>query len=374
MRSLLTFCLLTITGATVVAQMQNPREVPYTWQTDTTKRVIELEELQVVLPRRSFPVIDYPAFVGKSEGTEMFYEHEPVISVEIDGRAKAYPLNMLTMHEMTNDTLSGVPILPTYCPLCNASVTYDRRFDGRVLEFEVSGMLRRSDMVMFDRQTETWWQQLMGEGLVGEYAGKSLEVIPSLIISVKEFFERYPEGEILSTETGTTSEERYGTNPYVSYDSIGNNPYGRFFDEGEVSDRLPAMERVIDIEVNGARKIYPWTAISSAGVVQDRVNDVDVVFFHQSGTVSVMDAAKISESRNIGSVTVFSPILDDGTALTFHRKRGRIADRDTGSEWDITGHCIEGELKGQQLDIFPYGSHFAFAMLAFYPDVAIYGE
>ncbi len=360
--------------APLSGQMQNPRDVPYDWKTDTSKHVIDLAELQVVLPKQSFPIIDYPAFVGKSDGMDMFYEHEPVIAAEINGRAKAYPLNMLTMHEMTNDTLAGVPILPTYCPLCNASVTYDRRFDGQVLEFEVSGMLRKSDMVMFDRQTETWWQQLMGDGLVGKYAGESLDVVPSLIISVSEFFERYPDGQILSTQTGTSSMDRYGSNPYVRYDSICKIPYDRFFDASEVDARLPAMERVVDIEVDGQRKIYPWTEIRNAGVIQDELACESVVLFYQSGTVSVMDAARISESRNIGSVTVFSPVLEDGTRLTFHRKRGRIADRDTGSEWDITGRCISGELEGQQLQIFPYGNHFAFAMLEFYPDDEIYGQ
>ena len=375
------FIILSLTAilpALLFAQLQNPRGVPYDWKTDTSKNVIELSEFQVVLPRKSFPIIDFPDFVSETEGRTMFFEHEPVIAVEIDGRAKAYPLNMLTMHEMTNDTLSGVPILPTYCPLCNASVTYDRRFsvDGRgeILEFEVSGMLRRSDMVMFDRQTETWWQQLMGEGLVGKYAGESLDVVPSLVISVDEFFTRYPDGQILSTSTGTSSEERYGKNPYVHYDSIGNNPYGRFFDAADVDDQLPAMERVIDIEMGGERKIYPWTSIANAGVIQDKFDGLDVVFFHQSGTVSVMDAAEISQSRDIGSVTVFSPVLDNGDVLSFHRKRGRIVDKDTGSEWDITGRCISGELEGTELAIIPYGSHFAFAMLAFYPEVEIFGQ
>ena len=177
-----------LTSLTLKAQFKNPRDLPFEWSTDTTKSIVDLSEITIVVPRGTFPNIDHPPFLNMEEGLAAFYEHEPVISVDIDGTAKAYPLNMLTSHEMSNDTLSGVPILPTYCPLCNASITYDRRFKGEILEFEVSGMLRNSDMVMLDRQTQTLWQQFTGEGLVGDHAGELLDIIPSLVLTVKEFF------------------------------------------------------------------------------------------------------------------------------------------------------------------------------------------
>jgi Protein of unknown function (DUF3179) len=358
-----------------LAQLQNPRGVEYVWNTDTTKRNVELSEIIMLLPQKSFPMIDFPAFVGKDEGMTMFFEHEPVISVEVNGKAKAYPLNMLTMHEMSNDTLGGIPILPTYCPLCNASVVFDRRFvhagKDYILEFEVSGMLRKSDMVMFDRQTETWWQQLMGFGIVGDFAGEYLDIIPSLVISVEEFFTRYPNGQILSTKTGTTAEDRYGRNPYVNYDSIGHNPYDRFFDANDVDSRLPAMERVIDIRVGDDFKIYPWSKIAAKGVLQDNFKGTDIVFFHKSGTVSAMDAALIENSRDIGSVSAFSPYVDD-TKLDFKKKPNWFMDKQSRSKWDITGRCFKGKYEGEQLMIEPHGSHFAFAWLAFHPESEIY--
>jgi hypothetical protein len=359
----------------MMSQLQNPRGVEYVWKTDTTNRNVELSEIIMLLPQKSFPVIDFPAFVGKKEGMEMFFEHEPVISVEVNGLAKAYPLNMLTMHEMSNDTLGGVPILPTYCPLCNASVVYDRRFshDGEdyILEFEVSGMLRKSDMVMFDRQTETWWQQLMGFGIVGDFAGEYLKILPSLVISVDEFFTRYPEGRILSTKTGTDAEGRYGKNPYVGYDSIGHNPYDRFFDANDVDSRLPAMERVIDIHVGDNYKIYPWSKIAQMGVLHDNFKGSELVFFHKSGMVSAMDAAEIKDSRDIGSVSVFIPYVDE-VKLDFKKENDWFVDTQSDSRWDITGRCIKGKYKGKQLMIEPHGSHFAFAWLAFHPDSEIY--
>ena len=142
---------------------------------------MDLSEITIVLPKQSFPIIDYPEFLGKKEGSAAFFEHEPVLSIEINGLAKAYPLNLLTFHEMTNDTLAGIPILPTYCPLCNSGIVFDRRIhkndEKKILEFEVSGMLRNSDMIMMDRETESLWQQLMGIGIVGKYVDQELKII-----------------------------------------------------------------------------------------------------------------------------------------------------------------------------------------------------
>jgi len=207
--------ILLLMSQTAFSQFKNPGNLEFNWLTDTTRSSVALSEITLVLPKGSFPRIDFPEFLGKKEGLKAFFAHEPVIGVEIEGNAKAYPLNMLTTHEISNDTLSGIPILATYCPLCNAGVVFDRRLmqDGKVevLEFAVSGMLRKSDMVMMDTQTESLWQQLMGEAIVGDYTGTFLEVIPSLIISVEEFFTKYPGGKVLSNQTNQSHVARsYG--------------------------------------------------------------------------------------------------------------------------------------------------------------------
>lgn len=361
-----------------IAQIQNPRNVVYDWKTDTTNKTIDLSELILVAPKGLFPIIDFPKFVGKEEGLTSFFEYEPVISVSINGKAKAYPLNLLTFHEMSNDTLAGIPILPTYCPLCNSGIVYDRRLIHKgkeiLLEFEVSGFLRNSDMVMFDRQTETWWQQLMGEAIVGEMAGAELKIVPSLIISVKEFFDSYPEGFILSKETGhEKTMERYGTNPYTRYDSITKDPYGRFFNKENVDQRLSAMERIVDIQDEGKFKVYPFSAVSKAAVINDQFGSKHVVLFYHSGTVSNMDENEISQSKDVGSVTVFSPFVN-GKLLTFSKKGKFFVDTQTKSKWDITGKCKKGKYQGEQLMIEPHSNHFAFAWLAFYPETVIYGQ
>jgi len=360
------------------AQIQNPKDLPFDWKTDTSRYNIDLSELTMVLPRRSFPIIDYPKFIGKTAGLKSFFKDEPVICAQINGQTKAYPLNMLTIHEISNDTLGGIPILATYCPLCNSGIIYDRslNYEGEeyLLEFEVSGMLRKSDMVMFDRQTESWWQQLMGSGIAGTLTGAELDIIPSLILSVEDFFESYPDGLILSKASGNEEAQKfYGSNFYVGYDATSAMPYDRFFDAADVDMRLPAMERVVDIESNGKYKIYPFSIISKKEVINDQFDSLNVVLFYQKGMISILDKKDISESRNVGSVSVFNSRVE-GQVLTFRKKGKNYIDEQTGSKWNISGKCLEGTLKGKQLSIQPYSNHFAFAWLAFHPDSEIYGE
>ncbi len=367
--------IISMTISSAKAQLKNLRNIEYNWKTDTSKRIVNLEEITVVVPRNTFPKIDYPKFIGKEKGLKEFFKHEPVISVAINDKAKAYPLNILTMHEISNDSLDGIPILSTYCPLCNLSVVYDRRLKHKgkeyLLDFEVSGMLRNSGMIMADKQTETWWQQLIGLGLVGELADVELNVIPSLIVSVEDFFSRYPNGEILSPETGTASQIRYGTNPYENYDNEHNNPYERYFNHSKLDTRLSPMERLIDIKGSDGYKVYPFSVIAKEGVINDHYDGRNIVIFYKEGTVSVLDKKEIAKSKDIGSATVFSSELES-RILTFEKTKGEFVDKETKSIWDITGLCINGQLKGKELMPEIHSNHFAFAWFSFHPESEIY--
>jgi len=359
------------------SQFHNPKNLPFTWKTDTINRSVNLSEIQIVLPKGSFPTLDTPKFVNKTEGLKMFFAKEPVITVVINGVAKAYSLNILTMHEIANDELEGIPILVTYCPLCNSGIVFNRviNYHGQteILEFEASGMLRNSDMVMLDRKTETLWQQLMGTAIVGTYNKIALDIVPSLIISVEDFFKRYPNGKMLSKNTGfINSEKKYGYNPYKKYDEK-ENPIQHFFNSDKVDKRLPAMERIVDIENNGDYKVYSFTSVAKNGVINDTFKTSNVVLFYKSGSISILDEKDISASKDVGSVTVFSANLE-GVLLTFKKNKNVFIDIETGSKWDITGHCYSGKLKGKQLQIMPHGNHFAFAWLAFNPTSEIYKE
>jgi hypothetical protein len=349
----------------------NPKNLPFTWKTDTLKKIVPVSEISIVLPKGSFPKLNFPKFLQKKEGLQIFYKNEPVLAVVVNGQAKAYPLTMLTSYEISNDTLGGKPILATYCPLCNSGIVYNRILTtagkSQLLEFEVSGMLRNSDMVMLDTKTETLWQQFTGEAIVGQFAGATLEIIPSVVISVADFFNRYPAGLIVSKNSG-----QFVTNHYKNYDNINNTPYKRYFESKKLDDRLPPMERIIDIEFQGNYKIYPFSVLETKQVINDSFYSKKIVVFYKKGTVSILDKEQIKDSKDIGSATVYSRLLD-GKTYTFKKgKQQEFIDQETNSKWDITGFCFEGELKGKQLVIEPHGNHFAFAWLAFHPNSEIY--
>ncbi|NCO62395.1 MAG: DUF3179 domain-containing protein [Flavobacteriales bacterium] len=353
---------------------KNPRNVQTQWETNLDKKSVPLDEFLTLLKPDQIPPINTPSFISLEEAKNTYFEHEPVIAVEINNEAKAYPLSVLMYHEIVNDVVGGTPIIATYCPLCNAAIAFNRNltFEGKTykLDFGVSGMLRKSDMVMWDRQTQSWWQQFTGEALVGDLNGASLEFIPSLLISLSDFIKNYPNGTVLSTNNGLGAVD-YGSNPYVNYDNMDNKT--PFLFKETVDERLPAMERIVDVSFDGTTRIYPLTNIQKETVINDVINNNSLVIFYESKTLSVLDSKNIKESKAVGAVTVFSPIVDN-KKLTFVSKNQEFFDTQTNSEWTIAGKCISGTHKGKQLETIRSGNHFAFAWFAFQPECEIYGQ
>ena len=158
------------------------------WKTDFSKRTVPLDEIvSGGPPKDGIPAIDNPKFVAVGQADRWLEDREPVVLVALGGVAKAYPLRILIQHEIVNDVVGRVPVSITYCPLCNTAISFDRRFDGMLLDFGTTGNLRHSDLIMYDRQTETWWQQATGEGIVGEFAGRKLTFLSSPLVSWKTF-------------------------------------------------------------------------------------------------------------------------------------------------------------------------------------------
>ncbi len=167
---------------------------------------------------------------------------EPVVGRIINGKARAYPLRILTWHEIVNDELGGVPVAVTYCPLCNSAIIFDRRLDGKVLDFGTTGKLRHSEMVMYDRQTENWWQQFLGQGIVGEMTGKRLKTNPAQLESFANYKKRAPGGDVLvPNDPGM---RRYGANPYAGYDTSPTP----FLFQGDLPKGINPMVRVIVVD------------------------------------------------------------------------------------------------------------------------------
>ena len=256
----------------------------------------------------------------------------------------------------------------TFCPLCNSAIVFERVVEGEVVEFGVSGLLRNSDLIMYDRTDESLWQQFTGEGIVGNHAGKQLTFLPSSLVSFADFKAAHPDGIVLSRDTGFS--RTYGNNPYVGYDTIGSNP---FLFSGELDGRLPAVARVVTVSLPDVDVAYPVELLSELGVIHDSQGGQDLVVFHIPGTASALGARVIAEAEDVGATGVFDPNLN-GEKLTFTQDGDLFIDDQTGSRWNIFGQAIEGELAGAELTDVVNGDHFWFSWAAFRPDTILYQE
>ncbi len=338
------------------------------WKTDFTQYSVPYSDIRRGgPPRDGIAPVDQPKFETVAQASSYMEAREPVLSVELGEEARAYPLAILIWHEIVNDELAGTPITVTYCPLCNSAIVFDRRVgDGEpVLDFGTTGYLRHSDMIMWDRQTESWWQQIPGEAIVGEYTGAKLDTLPASLVSWEDFKEAFPDGSVLSRDTGFT--RNYGRPPYAGYDSSGDRP---FMFVGELDDRLPPMERVLGLNIGDSNVAYPFALFESRPVINDRVGGADIAIFYVPDTLSPFLGIFGSENLAVGSAAAFDPVAD-GLKLTFRFDEASILDDQTSSSWNIFGEAVSGPLAGARLSPVAHASHFWFAWRVFYPDTEI---
>lgn len=259
-------------------------------RTDFSKANIDFSEIMSGgPPKDGIPAIDNPQFRAVSAAHDLG-DHEPVIALKINKEAKAYPLRILMWHEIANDTVGSVPVTVTYCPLCNAAVVFDRRVNGQVLDFGVSGKLRHSDMIMYDRQSESWWQQFVGRGIVGMMTGVELKRLPARVIPFSAFKASYPDGKVLVASNPDA--RRYGENPYVKYDSSAS-PFlyrGRYDGPGRPLSYVVAVEK----------DAWLLEDLRKAGGIEHG----DLRLEWHEGMNSALDSGSIKQSRDIGFVSV----------------------------------------------------------------------
>ncbi|MBD3309340.1 DUF3179 domain-containing protein [candidate division KSB3 bacterium] len=359
-------CLVTLPSA---GQSDTPPEGAQTeFQTDFSQHSVPYDEiLSGGPPKEGIPAIDDPTFISVTEADEWLEPQEPVVLFRIDQKARAYPIQILMWHEIINDVVAGIPVVVSFCPLCNTAIAFDRRLDDRVLDFGTTGRLRYSNLIMYDRQTETWWQQATGEGIVGELTGRQLTFLPAVIISWEEFKTSYPNGTVLSKETGFS--RNYGRNPYVGYDDIDSTP---FLYQGPTTDgRLPAMARVVTVDLNGEAVAYPYDVLKETQVINDAVGGQPIVVFWQEGTASALDADSVAAGRDVGTATTYARQMN-GDVLTFRYQDARILDNSTGSIWNVLGEAIQGKFAGQRLPPVVNVNHFWFSWAAFKPETRVY--
>ncbi len=287
--------LFTLTAFTVLAHATPERWKNEGWRnTDFANKSIEFSEvLSGGPPRDGIPSIDAPKFIGLAE-EKTLSDTEPVIGLEINGDARAYPLRILTWHEIVNDDVGGVPVAVTYCPLCNSSIVFERKVNDKLLDFGTTGKLRNSDMVMYDRQTESWWQQFIGMGIVGEMNGVELKSVPSRLESFANFKARYPDGKVLVPNNPNFRD--YGRNPYFNYDSSARP----FLYQGPMPEGIEPMVRVIAFKVDGTQK-----AVAMPLLAEKKELDVDgVKLTWSAGQNSALDDTAIAKGRDVGNVVV----------------------------------------------------------------------
>ena len=241
-------------------------------------------------PKDGIPALDGAEMIPVAAETRLA-DAEPVMVLEVDGaKARAWPIRYLTWHEIVNDEVAGIPIAVTFCPLCNAGMIFDRRLGGQTLSFGVSGKLRHSDMIMYDRQTESWWQQALGEGIVGKMTGKTLTQLPGWMESWGAFRARNPDGLVMAEPDWPRS---YGRNPYVGYDSL-KRP---FLYSGEMPPHgIEPLSRVVRV----GNRAWPLDRVAKAGTLKEG----GVVIDWSAGQASALDTGQIANGRDVGNIRV----------------------------------------------------------------------
>jgi hypothetical protein len=316
-------------------------------------------------PPDGIPPIDDPKFAPASE-IDWLGDDEPVLSLTVGDETRAYPLQVMTWHEIVNDRVGGIPVTVTYCPLCNSGVAFERRVAGRLLDFGTSGLLHIDNLVMYDRQTESLWPQLTGQASVGTLTGTQLKAIPMGVVSWKQFRASNPDALVLTRETGFRRD--YGRNPYTGYD----DPDGDLLVDppGGTDGRLPVKERVVGITVGSDSVAIRRALVAGAGVVPLMVGGRDVVVLHQPGQSSALDTGRIADGQEIGSIGVFRPTIR-GRSLTFAIRCERVVDVQTGSTWSVLGEATSGQLAGSRLPAVVHLDTFWFAWVGFHPDTRL---
>lgn len=309
-----------------------------------------------VLPRDAIPSIDDPTFAPSYFGDP----DDEVVVVEVDDApARAYPIRVLSYHEIVNDRVGSRPIAVTWCPICGSAVVYDARVDGRELAFGVSGKLADDALVMYDRETGSEWKQPTGEAIAGDLEGSTLEVVPAPLVTWERFEADHPDGVVLQPVRGTEDggrgpREIYDTAPYERYEA--GEAFGLYGMRGEGERRswdrtdLDAKTVVLGIEHGGEAVGYPLPRVEAAGgVVTDTVGGLDVVVFAVEGRLHAFENPGLAFERGGDTEDAF---------------------RADGTVWDPT---TGGSADGRRLERVPAVRLYAFAWQDAHGPDAFYG-
>lgn len=303
--------------------------------------------------RDSIRPIDDPRFVTAEEAEPEMLPTEFVIGLDVGGETKAYPVNVLSRHEIVNDEIGGTPVAVTFCPLCYTGVVFDRRVEEEELTFGVSGQLIMNNLVMWDRQTESLWLQITGEGIKGANRGQTLARVAHTQTTWEAWRDSHPETLVLDKRG------RYGDDSYGGYYDGGRKGV---LGESHEDDRLPPKDLVVGYIAGSNAKGYPFRTLLETPVINDEFegDEIVVLFDDRSQTGQIF-------RREV-----------DGRTLTFSllkRTKSDIVLRDfeTGTTWSgITGEALSGPLSGEKLEARPSFYAFWFAWSDFFLEAELY--
>ena len=334
-----------------------------------TPPVVNVSELDTLLPPDSIQAIDDPQFEAASQALDMASE-ERVIGIEINGEARAYPLTILSSHEIVNDVVGGESLAVTWCPLCYSALVFSRQVDDRPLTFGVSGQLLQNTLIMFDRETGSLWSQLYGGAIDGELNGRPLAVFPSVLTTWEAWLAQHPEGQVLSKQLTCDQFEcgTYASNPRGSY---AVDPYASYYlssDEGVVNRQIPRddfnaspKERVLGVRLEGAARAYPFTVLSEQRVINDEIAGVPVLIWFDPATQT-----GAAYRREV-----------DGRILTFQSDTDDLAyvrDVESNSRWNgASGEGENGRYHGARLTPLISTPAFEFGWTSYFPESDLYG-
>lgn len=243
------------------------------------------------------PSIDHPIYNTVNEADRWLNDNEIVMALEYNGKKRVYPLQIMLWHEIVNDEINGEPVLITYCPLCESTLAFERMIMGKGVEFGTSGKLYNSNLVMYDRKTDTYWSQLTGQAIVGELTGEKLTSISIDAVYWGDWKKAHPDSQVLSRDTGAM--RPYGDDPYTDY----YNDSSLIFPVEHRDDRIHPKTVVFGVEINDSFKAYQEDDLKELDIIRDTIggNEIEI----KRNDIGVVRVTNLDTGEKIVKVRTF---------------------------------------------------------------------